>query len=226
MQTGSTPPQIAISIASEDFVALIDFLRARGDALDPALAIREALFYWMRALNGPAETAKRPVVKVPRGYVWRHGWHSVLLEDGTELRMKYKRYMYYAKVIDEEIIFGGKSVSPGMMVMEIAKSPRNAWRDLWVRKPGKETWLLADTLRTPRRRAADMSQTLETIRRLTEAGRGHREEIDESTDPEEIAASKKRLAEAIDRQKKRPRTTNYKGRKEKLIGRPRKRQQT
>src|ERR1700755_2083345 len=91
-----------------------------------------------------------------------------------------KRYMYYAKVIGDEIIFGGKPVSPAMMVMEITKSRRNSWTELWVHRPSDKNWILADRLR--RSGASTWKGSSEDQTRCTENARGHRELADQANE--------------------------------------------
>jgi hypothetical protein len=213
--------QVAIPVSLDDFVALIEFLRLRGGNRDPSSAVSEAIRHWMLARSAsdgtplPVEASRA----APRGYNWQHGYDNVFLPEGTELRMKYKRYMYYAKVLGDEIIFGGKPVSPAMMATEIAKSPRNAWVDLWVFKPGQEKWIRADSLR--RVRPKDQLKLMRLGQpRMTENGRGHRELLSEN---DMSAGTAMPIREALSIRKSRvqntqpKRTTKITGRKIKLI---------
>ena len=47
----------------------------------------------------------------------------------------------------DEIVFRGRAVSPRQMVTAAAGEPRNAWRDLWVRRPQDHAWPQADVMR-------------------------------------------------------------------------------
>jgi hypothetical protein len=47
----------------------------------------------------------------------------------------------------DEIVFRGRAVSPRQMVTAAAGEPRNAWRDLWVRRPQEHAWTQADVMR-------------------------------------------------------------------------------
>jgi len=75
-------------------------------------------------------------------------WQSVDLPNGTQLYMEYKKKKYYASVQFEKVIYEGKSFSPAQLVRKIADgTTRNAWRDIYVKKPGDKEWTLADVLR-------------------------------------------------------------------------------
>jgi hypothetical protein len=44
-------------------------------------------------------------------------------------------------------------LSPSALTKRITGSNRNAWRDLWVKRPSDEKWMLADDLRQKEMRA-------------------------------------------------------------------------
>tara|TARA_B100000686_G_C16316918_1_gene726206 strand:- start:226 stop:651 length:426 start_codon:yes stop_codon:yes gene_type:complete len=78
-----------------------------------------------------------------KGYVWG----SLVLPNGTKLRMRYKGRYFYAEVKEEKITFEGESYSPSQLACEITGTARNAWRDFWVKKPKEDEWTLAYSLR-------------------------------------------------------------------------------
>jgi hypothetical protein len=80
-------------------------------------------------------------------------WKNLFLPRGTQLRMQYKGAYSYARVEDDEIIYRGKSISPGSLVNIIAGTSRNAWRDLWIKRPEDKEWRLADECRETREQA-------------------------------------------------------------------------
>lgn len=93
------------------------------------------------------EEKKRDEVEVgnpDRGYQWQ----QLFLPNGTELRMGYKGTNYYAQVRHEKINYEGAVYSPSQWAGKIAgNTARNAWRDIWIKFPGKMDWLFADDLR-------------------------------------------------------------------------------
>lgn len=74
-------------------------------------------------------------------------WKCLFLPSGTTLRTVYKRTSYLAHVDGNVLRYGGRSVSPGQFVNEVAKCERNAWRTLWLRFPNEDEWKAAMTLR-------------------------------------------------------------------------------
>jgi hypothetical protein len=61
--------------------------------------------------------------------------------------MQYKGRYFYAKVEGDEMFFEGKAISPGSLANTIAGSSRNAWRDLWIKRPSETEWTLANDCR-------------------------------------------------------------------------------
>lgn len=83
-------------------------------------------------------------------------WKSLLLPNGTSLRMTYLGRNYFAEIRHERLEYEGDVYSPSQFACKVAGSSRNAWRDLWVKLPGSGKWQLADDLRRARaQRAVD-----------------------------------------------------------------------
>jgi len=74
-------------------------------------------------------------------------WKNLFLPRETQIRMRYKGKYFYALVENDEIIYQGRVVTPGSFVKEIAKSSRNAWHDLWIKRPTDKEWESADEYR-------------------------------------------------------------------------------
>ena len=78
-------------------------------------------------------------------------WLTVFLPNGTKLKMAYKARDNYAEVAHEKIMYEGESFSPSSLARHIASgTSRNAWRDLWIKRPRDKEWILADDLRRNR----------------------------------------------------------------------------
>ena len=133
---------IAIPIPTPQFLHLVDFLREQDSDLDPVIAVQNAIDYWLDNASWKSELLPPPGYDA-RGYNWK----SVFLPHGTEIRMRYRSAYKYAKVEGDEILFEGQPTTPGRLANTIAGSSRNAWRDLWIRRPGENEWTLADALR-------------------------------------------------------------------------------
>lgn len=131
---------IAVPIPTQQFLELSDFLRSKNDRRDPVLAVRDAIDYWLQNADWKPELLSQSET---RGYQWK----SLYLPEGTEIRMSYKGTYHYAKVEGDQIIYEGKSISPGSLANTITSSSRNAWRDLWIKRPGDREWKLSDDCR-------------------------------------------------------------------------------
>ncbi|MFH0344486.1 MAG: hypothetical protein ACHBNF_20720 [Chromatiales bacterium] len=75
------------------------------------------------------------------GYTWKYKDASVFLPHGTEIRMRYKEVTYYAKVGGDQLVYNGKPISPGALANIVTGSSRNAWRDLWIKRPSNGEWI-------------------------------------------------------------------------------------
>jgi hypothetical protein len=132
--------QISVPIPTEQFLELSNFLRANSDPRDPVLVVNEAIDYWIQNASWKPELLAQTDA---RGYQWK----NLFLPDGTQIRMPYKGTFYYANVESDQIIYEGKSISPGSLANQIASSSRNAWRDLWIKRPEDKEWTLANNYR-------------------------------------------------------------------------------
>lgn len=61
--------------------------------------------------------------------------------------MHYNDRWFYADVVADQLIYNGRALSPRQLTIEIAGDGRNAWRDLWIRRPGEHHWAPAARLR-------------------------------------------------------------------------------
>ena len=177
---------------------LADHLGITSNKKSATQALNEAIRAWI-----DADQARQPQPLEPsRGYRWK----TLFLPDGTELRMECAGITFHARVIGDEIIFNGRSVSPRGLTLAIAGEGRNAWRDLWLRLPGERYWKQAircrhelersqakapdSPVQTMAAAAAAMSDALKTALALVEhsnaqsaqkidrRGRKHRRESD------------------------------------------------
>ena len=132
--------QISVPVDTEQFLGLVDFLRSNGDPRDPVEVIGIAIEYWQDNASWKPELL---AVSENRGYQWK----NLFLPEGTEIRMQYKGSYYYAKVEGDAIIYEGNPISPGSLANSITSSSRNAWRDLWIKRPQDREWKLSDDCR-------------------------------------------------------------------------------
>ena len=75
-------------------------------------------------------------------------WQSLFLPNGTKISMKYKDERYFAEVKNQNIHYENSFYSPATLARKIANdTSRNAWRDLYIKKPNEKQWILANDLR-------------------------------------------------------------------------------
>jgi len=140
--------QISIPLPTKSFLLLVDFLREVGSDRDPVKAVEDAIQYWIDNAEWKRDDLLPELSSsVLHGYSWRHKEGSLFLPEGTEIRMRYKGRICYAAVEKDEVLFEGEVLSPSALTKRITGSNRNAWRDLWVKRPRDEKWMLADDLR-------------------------------------------------------------------------------
>ncbi|SFO12295.1 hypothetical protein [Nitrosospira briensis] len=140
---------VSVPIPTAQFLELAGFLQRNSDPRDPVEVLSEAVQYWLDNAISKIE----PLVEVnrnTRGYQWK----NLFLPQGTQIRMQYKGAYSYARVEDDQIVYRGKSISPGSLANTIAGTSRNAWRDLWIKRPQDKEWKLADECRETREEAA------------------------------------------------------------------------
>ncbi len=161
------------------YIELIDYLRMSGSTLSTTEAVVRALQHWM--------AAQREIATPLQGYQWK----CLFLPDQSRVRMHVADTWHYADVVGDELIYRGRAVSPRQLTLLVAGDGRNAWRDLWIRRPGEKNWTAAARLRrqqqqaqTPptspmeamRAAASSMSDALKTALTLVEHASFHAEQ--------------------------------------------------
>lgn len=119
---------------------LIDHLSSRQQSHDISEAINTALEFWLDAQT------QLPPGDYPAG-IHGYQWKSLFLPEGTVLRSWSYGEHNFARVEGDEIMHEGQSVSPNQFARSFARSNRNAWFDLWVRRPGDKRFKMAAILR-------------------------------------------------------------------------------
>lgn len=139
------PNHVSIPVPTTLFLDLAAFLKEKEDPRDPVEVVATAIDYWMDNADWKPELL---VETTTRGYQWK----QLFLPEGTEIRMQYKGVYSYAKVEGDVITYKGQSVSPASLANTIAGSNRNAWRDLWIKRPDDREWRLAEECRAEEER--------------------------------------------------------------------------
>lgn len=144
-------PRVSLAINLATLRALLDYHSESESELDLAdladLAIRE----WLVRQRGP------------QGYLWK----TVLLPDGSRLRISSRERAFYATVVGDELVFEGQSMSPNQFATASLGTVRNAWQAIYVQLPGERDWKRATRLRY----AAEMEARKLALRAAREAQR-------------------------------------------------------
>lgn len=147
---------VAVPISTDQFLGLVQFLRSKNDPRDPVEVVSLAINYWLDNASWKPELIE---VTKNRGFQWK----NLFLPDGTELRMQYKGTYHYASVEGDEIRYKGKPITPGSLANTIAGGSRNAWRDLWIKRPSDSEWILADDCRESGTAAAPRKDLIDDL---------------------------------------------------------------
>jgi hypothetical protein len=131
---------MSAQLSTPTLLRLIEYLRTRSDSKDVSEALNTALEFWLDAKNELPAGADPAGM---RGYQWK----SLFLPEGTVLRSWSYGEHNYARVEGDQIIHEGRSVSPNQFARHFARTARNAWFDLSVRRPGDKQFKMAGLLR-------------------------------------------------------------------------------
>lgn len=134
--------EISIPIPTSTFIGLVDFLRETNSARDPIEVIESAIEYWMQNADWKDE-----ILSPPTGAATGYSWKSVFLPSGSTLRIKYNLQYHYAKVEGDKLKYQGVQVSPNQFALKVAGSARDAWRDVWIKRPSDKDYVVANFLR-------------------------------------------------------------------------------
>jgi hypothetical protein len=147
--------QLSVPISTDTFLRLAVFLRESGSERDPVTVVEEAVEYWMANAEWKQESLlpDSAISEDDRGYAWKiqrtTDWpaSALFLPSGTTLRIKVAREFAYATIEGDSLIYEGKSLSPNQFAYRAAGSARDAWRDLWVKRPTDSDYRHAQALR-------------------------------------------------------------------------------
>ena len=131
---------LTVQLETSTLLKLINRLGELGGEQDLSEGVSSAIEFWL------AEQAKLSTGCDPasvRGYQWK----SVFLPEGTVLRSWSYGDHNYARVEGDQIIHDGKPVSPNEFAQSFARTTRNAWTDLYIRRPCDKRFTLACRLR-------------------------------------------------------------------------------
>ena len=131
--------RMSVELPTPVLVRLAEYLAKQGGTQDMSEAITQALDCWLAENEaGPAEHS------APLGYHWK----CLFLPEGTLLTCGTYGQQDYARVENGRIMFQGRSLSPNQFARLRARSNRNAWEDLTIRRPGDKYFKQARILRS------------------------------------------------------------------------------
>ncbi len=154
--------QIAVLVEFKSLKELENAYLEHGVKFDPTEAVELAMSYFTFEMSWKADDIlPKTVTSESRGYTWKYKNTSIFLPHGTEIRMRYMKQYHYAKVDSDEIMYQGESISPSALANTIAQKNRNAWKYLWIKRPGKEEWTLADASRQESEKAQKLFEEID-----------------------------------------------------------------
>lgn len=131
---------VTLAVEPDTLLRLINQLRRTGGSQDLSDAICTAIRFWLDAQAAMPNGGDPANV---RGYQWK----SLFLPEGTILRSWSYGEHNYAEVVGDEIIHNGRAVSPNQFAQAFARTTRNAWTDLFIRRLGDKNYIMACRLR-------------------------------------------------------------------------------
>ena len=132
---------VSVPIPTSQFLSLASFLQQEKDIRDPVEVISFAIEYFID--NAGWKHDDLLVRNETRGYQWK----NVFLPSGTRIRVPYKGQYFYAEVQGDRFLYEDEQTSPGALANKVTGTSRNAWKTLWIIRPGDKEWILADDLR-------------------------------------------------------------------------------
>ena len=131
---------LTVQLSTNTLLSLVGKLRRRGGSADLSEAIADAVDFWL------ADSARFEPGADASG-VHGYQWKSLFLPEGTILKSWSYGENNFACVEGDDIIHNGRSVSPNQFAQSFARATRNAWTDLYVRRPCDKNFTLASRLR-------------------------------------------------------------------------------
>lgn len=142
---------VSVQLPSHVLLELISRLERCSGSKDVSAAIASAVELW---LTDQKQFPKKADPDGLHGYQWK----CLFLPEGTVLRSWSYGEHNYARVEGDHIIHKGREVSPNQFARSFARSNRNAWDDLFIRRPGDKQFKLACILRKEIQRAQAEAQ--------------------------------------------------------------------
>ncbi|WP_332852930.1 hypothetical protein [Duganella sp. S19_KUP01_CR8] len=131
---------LSVQLPSHTLLDMIEQAGLNGESQDPSVIVLAAVELWLAAQQKRAPAAAPAAV---HGYQWK----SLFLPEGTLVRCISYGDHHYASVEGDAIVYEGRKLSPNQFAALHANSVRNAWNDLYIRRPGDKFYKIARQLR-------------------------------------------------------------------------------
>lgn len=113
-------PPVSLAVSLSTLRALLDFHAEHASDVALTELADRAIGEWLVRQRGP------------QGYLWK----SVLLPDGSRLRISSLQRTYYATIVGDQLLVEGVSMSPNQFATASLGTVRNAWEAIYVQLPG------------------------------------------------------------------------------------------
>jgi hypothetical protein len=144
---------VSVPIALPTLRALLDYQAEHASEEDFSDLVDRICREWLARQHGP------------RGYLWK----TVLLPDGSRLRITSLHRAHFAAIVGGELIYEGVSMSPNQFARASLGTVRNAWEAILVQLPGERNWTPASRLRYFAEAEARRKANREAVRAREEA---------------------------------------------------------
>jgi hypothetical protein len=131
---------VSAQLPTHTLLELLEQLKRCGGTQDLSEAITTAVEFWL------ADQKQFPGAVDPHG-LNGYQWKCLFLPEGTVLCSWSYGDHNYARVEGGQIIHRGKPVSPNEFARAFARTNRNAWLDVRIRRPGDKHFKQASLLR-------------------------------------------------------------------------------
>ena len=135
---------VCVPIPSHIYLEVANYLREAQSSTTPSEFFCMAVDYLQGNIDSKPEDLGRLLQKPTHGYMWK----QLFLPAGTLARMKYKGNWYQAEVVGNDFLYHSEPMSPSQFANQVTKSNRNAWKDIFIKRPGDSGWTLADKMRS------------------------------------------------------------------------------
>lgn len=131
---------MSVQVPTHTLLDLIEQAGLNGESQDPSAIVLAAVEFWLAAQQKRAPAA---AAAATHGYQWK----SLFLPEGTLIRCISYGDTHHASVEGDAIVHQGRKLSPNQFAALHAGSVRNAWNDLYIRRPGDKFYKPASLLR-------------------------------------------------------------------------------